>query len=246
MNMKKISTILFLILISSMAYSQENGLYQNGLTAEQNLSAIGNLSRFANAGGTGFDNRYEGIKGSPRLFEKFLPTMLKVKGQDFFIQLETNLDLAGNLLLFNYPKTGKLMAIPSGTIEEVKINSEGKEMVFRISKESEFEREIKDGRFYQVLREGLICFIKLPVKKLIEADYKAVYSPDRRYDEYTTYYKYYIMGSGGKFQQIQLSKKSLNKLFPEAKELINKSIVENSYTNNEEMVLDIIDKISIK
>jgi hypothetical protein len=244
--MKKIFILLLLMLFISRLYSQENKLLQSGMTAEQNLSAIGNLSRLANAGGTGFDTRYEGIKGSPRLFEKLLPSLLKVKGQDLFIQLETNLELPGNLLLFNYPKTGKLMAIPSGNIEEVKINSEGKEMVFRISKEMEFEREIKDGRFYQVLRDGQIRFIKLPVKKLIEADYKAVYSPDRRYDEYTTYYKYYIMGSGGKFQQIQLSKKSLIKLFPKAKELINKSVEEKSYTNNEEMVLDIIDKISIK
>jgi hypothetical protein len=244
--MKKISCILFLILIFCKVYSQENKLYQNGLTAEQNLNAIGNLSRFANAGGTGFDTRYEGIKGSPRLFEKLLPSFLKVKGQDFYIQLETNIDLAGNVLLFNYPKTGKLMAIPSDKIEEVKISSEGKEMVFRISRESEFEREIKDGRFYQVLREGQIFFIKLPVTKLIEADYKAVYSPDRRFDEYTTYYKYYIMGTGGKFQQIQLSKKSLIKFFPDKKDLINRTVGEKSYTNNEEMILDVLDKIFFK
>lgn len=244
--MKKITGILFLILIFSKAYSQGNDLYQNGLTAEQNLNAIGNLSRFANAGGTGFDTRYEGIKGSPRLFEKLLPSFLKLKGQDFYIQLETNIDLTGNLLLFNYPKTGKLMAIPSDKIEELKINSDGKEMVFRISSEKDFEREIRDGRFYQVLREGQIKLIKLPVKKLIEADYKAVYSPDRRFDEYTTYYKYYIMGSGGKYEQVQLTKKSLIKLFPDKKELINKSIEEKTYTDNEEMFLDIIDKISIK
>jgi hypothetical protein len=119
-------------------------------------------------------------------------------------------------------------------------------MVFRVTREKDFVREIKDGRFYQVLREGQFNFIKLPIKKLIEADYKAVYSPDRRFDEYTTYYKYYIMGSGGKFQQIQLTKKSLIKMFPDRKELINKTIERKSYTNNEEMVLDVIDKITIR
>jgi hypothetical protein len=244
--MKRFFILQLLMLFLTSAYSQENKILQSGLTADQNLTAIGNLSRLANAGGTGFDTRYEGIKGSPRLFEKLLPSLLKVKGQDFLIQLETDIDLAGNLLLFNYPKTGKMMAIPSGNIEEVKINSEGKEMVFRVSRENEFEREIKDGRFYQVLREGQIYFIKLPVKKLIEADYKAVYSPDRRYDEYSTYYKYYVKGSDGKFQQIQLSKKSLLRLFPDKKELINKIIKEKSYTNNEEMVIDIIDKITLR
>jgi hypothetical protein len=240
--MKRLSVFIIFLITIVRANSQGNTLYQNGLTAEQNLNAIGNLAPYS-SGGVGFDTRYEGIKGSPRLFEKFLPAFLKVKGQDFYIQLEADIDLAGNLLLFNYPKTGKLMAIPSDKIEEVKINSEGKDMVFRISRESDFEREVKDGRFFQVLRESPVYFIKLPVKKLIEADYKAVYGPDRRFDEYSTYYKYYIMGAGGTFQQIQLTKKSLIKLFPVRKDFINETIEEKSYPNKEEMVLDIIDKI---
>jgi hypothetical protein len=54
------------------------------------------------------------------------------------------------------------------------------------------------------------------------------------------------MGSGGKFEQIQLKKKSFIRLFPEKKKLIDKTIEEKSYTNNEELALDIIDRITIK
>jgi hypothetical protein len=239
--MKQSLIIIILILELSFVYSQENSLYQNGLTAEQNLKAIGAISQ--SAGGVGFDTRYEGVKGSPGLFENLQPSFLMVSGQKVAIQLDTNLDLVSNSLLFNNPKTNKMMALPSKMVEEVRIKSEGKEMLFRVSGPNDFEREIKEGRFYQVLEDGKIIFIKLPIKKLIEADYKAVYGADRRYDEYTTYYKYYLRGSDSKFHQIQLSKKSLLKFFPDKKDIINQTIGSKTYDNGEVMVLDVLGKL---
>src|SRR5659263_37886 len=116
--MKKLLIILISFLIISSVYSQSGTLYQTGLTAEQNLNAIGNLARYS-TGGIGFDTRYEGIKGSPRLFDTLLTSSLKLKGEDYYIQLESNLDLIGNSLVFINPKTGKLLSIPSGIIKEV-------------------------------------------------------------------------------------------------------------------------------
>jgi len=241
--MKKFFIILFLILIVIKLYSQENKLFQTGITAEQNLNAIGNLSRFANAGGTGFDNRYEGVKGSPRLFDTLLPSFLNMRGQDFYIQIETNIDIKNNSLIFIYPKTGKLLSIPSEMIKEVKINSDGKELVFRTARGKNYTGDFKEHRFFQVLKEGQFQFIKMPIKKLIEADYKAVYGADRRYDEYTTYYKYYIMSPDSTFQQIQLNKKSLIKMFPDKKDLINNTLESKTYGNNEDMVIDFLNKL---
>ena len=127
--MKKMIITLLLILFVSNVYAQENKLYQTGLTAEQNLNAIGNLAPYS-TGGVGFDTRYEGIKGSPRLFDTLMPSLLNVKGQDYYIELKTNLDLISNSLIFVNPKTGKLLSIHSDMVNEVKINHEGKEMIF--------------------------------------------------------------------------------------------------------------------
>jgi hypothetical protein len=238
--MKKIFIILLLILFVSNAHSQGNTLYQTGLTAEQNLSAIGNLSRYANAGGNGFDNRYEGVKGSPRLFDTLLPSFLNIKGKDYCLQLKTNIDLSSNSLIFIYPNTGKLLSISSDIIKEVRISLEGKEMVFRTASGNKFVKDFKGHRFFQVLKDGQYQFIKLPIKKLIEADYKAVYGADRRYDEYTTYYKYYILSPDSIFRQIQLNKKSLIKVFPDKKDLINSTIRTKTYENDEDMVIDFL------
>jgi len=239
--MKRTLMIIILVLDITISYSQENSLYQNGITAEQNLKAIGGIAQ--SAGGVGFDTRYEGVKGSPGLFEKLQPSLLLIEGDKVLIRLDINLDLVSNILLFNYPSTGKLMYIPSKKVKEVRIKSDGKEMLFRVSGAHDFEREIKEGRFYQVLEDGKFIFIKLPFKKLIEADYKAVYGADRRYDEYTTYYKYYLMGSDSIFHQIQLSKKSLQKFFPDKKEIINQAFGSKTYENDEAMVIDILRKL---
>jgi hypothetical protein len=48
--MKKLSSIVIFLLFIIAALPQGNTFYQTGLTEEQNLSAIGNLSRYANAG----------------------------------------------------------------------------------------------------------------------------------------------------------------------------------------------------
>jgi hypothetical protein len=241
--MKKIFILLLLILIVPKSYPQGSTLYQTGLTAEQNLSAIGNLSRYANAGGTGFDTRYEGLKGSPRLFDSLLTSLLNIKGEDYYLQLKTNIDIVSNSLIFLNPGTGKLLSISPDIVKEVKINREGKEMVFRTANGNKYAKDFKAHRFFQVLNVGQYQFIKLPIKKLIEADYKAVYGADRRYDEYTTYYKYYIMNPDSTFHQIQLNKKSLIKMFPDKKDLINNTLESKTYSNDEDMVINFLNKL---
>jgi hypothetical protein len=241
--MKKVSICLFIMFVVVNGYSQVNGLYQTGLTAEQNLKAIGDLTRYATAGGTGFDNRYEGTKGSPSLFDTLQPSFLNIKGQDFYMKLNTNIDLVNNSVIFIHPVTGKLLSLPSNFIKEVKINQKDNELVFRTASGNKYTKDFKEHKFFQVLKEGNYQFLKVPIKKLIAADYKDAYSPDRRYDEYTTYYKYYIMSPDSSFNQIQLTKKSLIKMFPAKKETINDIFESQSSKNKEEMVIDLLNKL---
>lgn len=240
--MKKVLLIAIWIIIINKANPQGNSLYQTGLTAEQNLKAIGSLVMYT-TGGVGFDTRYEGVKGSPALFDKLVPSMLKVKGENYYIQLETNIDLIQNTLIFKYPKTGQMLLLPYNKVGEVIVKTEGKEMIIRTPVGKNLAKEFREHKFFQVLKEGKFQFIKIPVKKLIAADYKDPYSADRRFDEYTIYYKYYIMSSDSSLQQIQLTKKSLIRMFPGKKELINSTAESKSWDNPEEMVLAFLEKL---
>lgn len=240
--MIRLALLVTFNLIIHTGYSQVNNQYEKGVSADKNLKAILNLTPYSD-GGVGFDNRYEGIKGSVRLFDKLLPSYLKIKGTDYYLQLETDIDLVRNTLLFLHPKSGELLSIPCDIVSEVIIKNDSKELVFRTSEGKKFEKELKEKKFFQVLKDGPILFIKMPVKTLTEADYKGAYSSDRRYDEYETKYRYYISGTDNVFHQLQINRKSLLKLFPDKKELINNIIESKAYDNDEDMVLAVLEKL---
>jgi hypothetical protein len=239
--MRKLILSVISIFYLNCIYSQQINVYQKGLSADQNLNAITNLAPYS-TGGVGFDNRYEGIKGSSRLFDKLLPSFLRIKGQDYYIQVDTDIDLYQNKLLFIHPKTGKLLSIPSDIVSEVIIKGDEKDLLYRTTADKNFEKEISGQKFFQVLKDGSFQLIKMPVKILIEADYKAAYSSDRRYDEFNTKYRYYILCSDSLYHQVTLTKKSLLKLFPDKKDIINHTIESKSFPDDEEMVIAVLNK----
>lgn len=223
------------------AFSQKESIYQSGLMGVENLKAIANLSPYS-VGGVGFDTRYEGIKGSTRLFDTLVSSFLLVKGQEKYIRFNSDIDVVRNTVLFIQPNTGKMMEIPSDIVTELIFNIDDKELIFRTTKGMSFEKGIKDNKFCQVLKEGPNQFIMIPEKTFVEADYKAAYSPDRRYDEFIHYKRYFIADSENVFHQIQLNKKSLIKMFPGKKELI-KNYFKDRSDNNEEEFISILEKL---
>jgi hypothetical protein len=136
-----------------------------------------------------------------------------------------------------------MIAIPSDMVNEVVITSGGKDMIFRTTGGKTFEKEIKEQKFFQVLAEGTYPFIKMPVKIFTEANYKAVYGPDRRYDEYETKYRYYIFSPDNTFHQVQLNRKALVKLFPDKKEIIDKALGSKTFNNDEEKIITVLEML---
>ncbi len=235
---KSIVAFIFSCLILNV-YPQSAGTYQGGINGEANLQAISNLSPNS-AGAVGFDTRYEGVKGTPRLFDTLLTSYLLVKGQEKYIQFLSDLNVVNNTLLFTHPRTKQLMEVPSDIVNELIVMKEGREIKFITSKGTNFEKGFKENRFCQILTEEPYQFIKIPGKLFIKADFKGPYTIDRRFDEFRSNEKYYLEGKDKVFRQIQLNKKSLAKLFPDEKELINKSFDENPDGNTEEIVISLI------
>jgi len=241
--MKKAILFSILIAIAGCVSSQIQNSSMEGTTGQQNINSIIKLAPYSN-GTVGFDNRYEGVKGSPRLFEKLMPSVLRVKDQDYYIKLETDLDIERNTLLFTHPKTGKLLSIPSDIVVELIVTDEaGNDLTFRTIEGMTFEKEIKENRFIQILSESPYLFIKMCVKTFLEADYKGLYSADRPYDEYEIKIRYYIAGTDAVLRQVQLNRNSLIKLFPDKKEIIKKNTGSGSFKNDEEMVISLLEKL---
>jgi hypothetical protein len=234
---------LFAAIILGVATLISNSQIPNQIltskAAEDNLNRILKASP-TRTGTLGFDNRFEGVKGSPNLFEKLLPSFMKISGSEEYFKLNSDLNIYENNLIFTHPKTGQLLSLPSDFITEVIVTTDIGEQVFRTTAGCKFEKEFKEIRFFQVLKDGPWQFIKMPVKELVKADFKNAYSPDRRYDEFQITYKYYIKGSDGIFHPLLLNKKALIKLFPDKKKLIESGYTGSSIKNDEAIILNII------
>jgi hypothetical protein len=241
LNMKKLFLMLVTFAVPVLLYSQTNNVYQKGYNAVENLKAIANLKPYTD-GAMGFDNRYEGVKGSPRLFDTLLPSFLKIKNQDYYIQVESDIDLVRNSLIFIHPTSRKMMAIPSDIVDEVVLTRNKSDLVFRVSTGMTFGKELKEMKFYQVLTDKTVPLIKMPVKTFTEADYKSLYGPDRRFDEYETKYRYYLLGADGAFHLIQLNARSIAKIYPEKKKMIDDAFRDKSTGDIEKKIISLVEK----
>lgn len=216
-------TVIFLLVAAflgtCLAQGQNTSVYSTGYAAIKNLESIANIEPYSN-GGMGFDNRYEGIKGTKEVFDTLYPAYLLLEGQDQWVSLDANLDVVDDRLLFLHPKTGDLLWIPASMVKELVVNGKGKEMHFRTTAGLKFEKKEEGEKFCQVLVAGPWCLIKVPYKQFIEANYKAPYSPQRTYDEYEPGEKYYVCGPDSLFRQVNPARKSLLKTFPSQKAAI--------------------------
>ena len=240
--MKWLTILSVMFLTMSLGYSQKINVYQSGIVGQENLQAIASISP-TSVGGMGFDNRYEGVKGSPRLFDTLIASYLLVRGQEKYIQFNSDIDVVRNTLIFIHPNSGKLLELSSEIVDELIMHKDGRDIIFSTTKGLQFDKEIKENRFFRVLLAEPHQFIMVPEKTFIEADYKAAYSADRRYDEYQPYNKYFIKGADNVFHQIQLNKKSLVKIFPDRKEMINDAFRENSDKEDEEKVIELLQRL---
>ncbi len=237
----KIIMILICAVLWTGCFSQTTRVYEKGISLEESLKSIGSLAPYE-SGGLAFDNRYEGVKGSPRLSDTLLPSLLRIRGQDSYVALKSDIDLVQNSVIYRHPNSGKLFVIPASNVEELIIAGDGKDLVFRTTYGKTFEKEMKDQRFIQVLKDGDYLFIKMPVKIFVEADYKKVYGSDTRYDEFQTKYRYYLLGPDNVFYQIQLNRKSVLKIYPDKKKIIEEERDEKSFTDKEEMIVSLLKK----
>jgi hypothetical protein len=240
--MKKVELFIIALLLtcSPVMLSQDAKGAKVGMTSEQNLQALTNPSLYSTT--SAFDGRYEGVKGSPRLLDTLLPSTILLKGEKEYYDTGTDIDVVRNTMLFLLRTSGDLLEVSSSWIEELVIHSGKGDMVFRTTDGMHFDKEIKENKFYQVLKDGPWMFIKIPDRIFQEANYTGLYSPDRRYDEYTPEDKYYIMGSDSVLHRVQLTARSLTKLFPSRARLIDSAFEGISGELREDQVIRLLER----
>jgi hypothetical protein len=202
-----------------------------------------------------FDSRYEGVKGTPNLFNSLVNSYLMGSGQEKYIQIESDIDILRNTVIFRDPSTGNLMEIPSDNVKELVFNIYNKDIIYRTTRGLKFEKKIKENKFYQVVREVPYRLIMITFKSFVKADNEPTFNSGRHFDEYRTDRKYFLEDSGGVFHQIifnnitydciihpsKIDKKGLAKIFPEKKEIIYRAFEENPDSVSLQRIISILE-----
>ncbi len=241
--MKNIIACIAVLLVCSHPPVQCQDLkgIRAGMTSEQTLRAILNPSLYSAT--TGFDGRYEGIKGSSRLIDSLVPSTVKLKGYKEIFEVATDIDVVRNTMIFRLSSSDDLLQVSSSHISELIMHLPDGDKLFRGSEGMPFDREITGNKFIQVLKEKPWMFVRIPDRRFREAHFTGLYNPDIRYDEYIPADRYYIMGNDGILHRIQLNRKSLLKLFPDKSKLINSSFKERKGTEiREDEIITLLEK----
>lgn len=241
--MKRIVLIIFITYLGMVASAQtgetKTGTYERSPT---NIDAIANASPL-NPGAVGFDDRYEGVKGTPLLFNDWMEGNLFLKDNAWVRSIKMNLNIHDGILYIFTPENGQVLTLPYEEINEVHLFSNGETVLFRKYSQDQFKKRSDQDQLFEVLAQGKYTFLRLSKKLFREANYQQAYSPDRRYDEFILSTSYYLTNSNGILEKIKLTEKALCKMFPDQKSRIKEIVKNTGLSEGEEMVLAVLKEL---
>jgi len=184
------------------------------LDLEINLIGDGDMAPYKNS--RGFDLRYEGVRGTPLLFDDWQTAQIQLINQDSFSNLtKMNVDLNLQVMVIQM-RDGSTGQVNISRIKSFKtISPDNQINTWQILPEKEIEgTDNPQLKCYHILHAGKITFVKAVNKKLLKASYKEAYSIGNRYDEYIKDVEYWISADEKPYQKIKLKQKSLEEALP--------------------------------
>lgn len=192
-----------LILIICITASAQNISVPEGYEARENLRELGSDgTRMVKS----FDNRYQGVKGSPYVFEEFRQGEVFLKTKNKVAIQELNYNCFENELVYMDPSTKVTRLLNKLQVDLFTIHN-GEEVLNFVPLILE---ESTEPIFAEVLyNQGSIVY-KVYGKDWLKANYQDVYSADRRYDEFVDKYDLYFLKKGDQvLYRARKSKKQL-------------------------------------
>lgn len=157
-----------------------------------------------------FDSRYEGVKGFPFLFNKW------IKGEISFLDGKTKLSIPIKYDIYKDEvrvlSAKDSMILLDGSVASFTLLKDNKPLVFRYLVFTDKNGFLQNG-FFQVLYEGKWKLFARKKVNLIEADYKGAYSTGKKYDEFQSKPDVFFISKGGEWWKIKIKKKDIVKVF---------------------------------
>ncbi len=240
-----VKSVTFILLITSTAlsFAQPD---KSLVGTEENLKNISRSAAFVMT--TNMDELYEGIKGTPYLFNEWKQGNIYLNDNTYINDVNIKYNIYTDDVLYLHRKSGDSLIIDRSLINSFEITDDnsGNLVLF---KEISLRPDKNDkSTFVKVLYDGKSKFIIKYTKTFIKADYKGAYSAGRKYDEYIDDYQYYIITNSTDPVKIKLNKKSVVKALSDKEVKIQPFLNEHRLNLNDEYgiaeLLEYYDSIS--
>jgi hypothetical protein len=233
--MKK-PVLLMLCILPAIAFAQNE---KSMVSSEENLR---NISRSAGmVMTTNMDELYEGIKGTPYLFDTWREGNIFLKDSSLIRDINIKYNVYTDDVLYLNSTSVDSLIIDRHRIDAFEIHGDSIAdlLLFR---DISLKPGSKDkGTFARVLYNGKTKLLIKYIKVFIKADYKGAYTAGRRYDEYTDNSQYYII-KDNELNRIKLNKKAIIKVLADRENEIKSFIEkEGADLNNENDVITLLE-----
>lgn len=225
---KGIFLLIIYASILSTGFTQES--IKNEIDLFDNLNQIGNTAISAEnmAPGFAYDNRYEGIKGSPYWFEDWSLGKVDFIGFKSYENVLIKYDVVNQKVVLKLGPDSIEYVVEPEIIERFYSTYLGTENRFVKFDKFLFEKPKDKTTFYRVVHDGEIPVIHEVTKYLKKADFQGAYAAGEAYDEFVKREAYYILLPNGKFKEIILKENSVVKGLPASKAKLFKAYFEEN------------------
>ncbi len=175
----KVAVLSVLLTTYASAFAQPD---QSMVRTEENLRNISRSAGFVMT--TNMDELYEGIKGTPYLFDDWKQGNIYLNDNTYINDVNIKYNIYTDDVLYLNSTSGDSLIIDRSVIKSFEINDDnsGNMLLFR---EISLRADKKErNTFIKVIYEDKSKFIVKYTKTFIKADYKGAYSAGRKYDEY--------------------------------------------------------------
>ncbi len=205
-----VPALFLFILVCPNTTAQENNHVNTRIPSsaviEENLNALAEGGIYTNT----FDNRYEGVKGSPFLSNAWEKGGLLLISGTFYNNIELKLDVYNNNLIYKNEKGEEMMLDKAQIDYFLLITKDGAPRKFKLIHSPDNPL----GIYYEVLYDDKSSFLIRHSKQFVKADYQKAYNANRPYDEFKDETNYYLLkANGDEPLKVKLSKKSALDVF---------------------------------
>ena len=214
--------LLFLLscLVTYTAASQS----KNAIEKQQIVNAVGN--EYQQGTVQTFNERYEGVRGSPFLSDRWVDGKVYMRNGHVFDELKIKYDLYRDEITVKRKDGAEVIPEKSRVQRFVLGPTSASDSVrfVRIDYLSN-NRKFPPNHFAEILYEGQSTLLAVHHKKLIRADYRGAYHADRPYDMFgDVMTEYYFVASDGHSDKLKPNLKHITRLLKDKKDAMKQFV----------------------